>query len=187
MDKIASSLKISKRTLYEIFISKDNLASEVVLAYNMDLEKMHLEIARESKNEIEAILKIFLYSRDVMAEMNVEFYRDMDKYYAHVKQNSRETQFIYLHNMLHLIKEGINKGLFRDDVNYLLLFRMMILQMESLKRMEETFPADITLFDVYDTVCISFMRGIASPSGMLMLDNMLADHPELIHRQPALT
>ncbi len=186
MDKIASSLKISKRTLYEIFTSKEQLAGEVIKAYNQDLEKMHLEIARESENEIEAIFKIFLCSRDVMAKMNVEFYRDMDKFYAHAKQNSREEQFVYLHNMLTLIKEGIKKGLLRDDINYTLLFRMMVLQMESLKKMEETFPNDISLLDVYDTVCVSFLRGITSPSGMIIFDNLLSDHPEMIHRNPAL-
>ena len=56
--------------------------------------------------------------------------------------------------------------------------------MESLKRFEQTFPSDITLLDVYDTVCVSFVRGIASEKGMKVIDKFLSKHPELVRKIP---
>ena len=53
---------------------------------------------------------------------------------------------------------------------------MMSIQMESLKRMEELFPPDITLLEVYDSICISFLRGISSPKGLEILDGLLEKH-----------
>ncbi len=184
MDHISSTLKISKRTLYEIFSSKDSLIAEVIEAYNTNLADKHLEIAQTSNNEIEALLKIFLYSRDIINHMDIGFYHDMDAFYMRNHKNSRETQFIYLKNMLALVENGVKNGLFREDINYLVHFRMLVLQMESLKRFEQTFPSDITLLDVYDTVCVSFVRGIASEKGMKVIDKFLSKHPELVRKIP---
>ena len=179
MDSIASSLQMSKRTLYEIFNNKEEMINKVLDGYHLRMAKRHKEIAEASANEIEAILEIFVYARDEIAKMNANFYNDMDYYYSQAKLNSRETQFTYLQNMVNLIKTGMTKGYFRTDINYLLHFRMMILQMESLKKMEETFPPDISLLDVYDAGCLGFLRGIASYKGLRILDKLLEKHPEL--------
>ena len=50
------------------------------------------------------------------------------------------------------------------------MMRMMKVQMESVKRMEELFPPDITLLQIYDSISLGFLRSIASPAGMKLLD-----------------
>ena len=80
---------------------------------------------------------------------------------------NRERRIGELENVLRL---GIQQGVVDPNVNiraYLALFEV---QMESLKRMEEFFPADITLIDALDTVSHSFLRSIASRKGLDMLD-----------------
>lgn len=179
MDNIASKLKISKRTLYEIFSSKEQLTGLIIDTYNNNQAKMHLEIARKSKNEIDTLLNIFLKWRNIMSEMDINFYIDMDKYYENASLNSRETQFEYLNNMAEIIQQGKMKGFFRDNINYSLQLRMLVLQMETLKKIEDTFPKDITLFDIYDTVSISFLRAIVTQKGMEILDDIIKKHREI--------
>lgn len=177
MDQIAATLQISKRTLYEIFNNKTELVSEVIRSFQTKQADMHKENARSSANEAEALLNIFLMAREMIAKMNVDFYRDMDQYYlVHEHKFTRDAQFHYMHNMVDLIKNGQEKGLFRKDMNYVLSFQMMVIQMESLKKMEETFPASIKLLEVYDVVMTGFMRGISTVKGLKIVDSLLDKH-----------
>lgn len=176
MDYLASRLQMSKRTLYEIFTDKREMVGEVLRQFHIRQAQMHSRLASESANEAEAMMAIFLRSREMIANMNVDFYNDMDQFYNSENLVSREEQFNYMQNMVNIIKSGQKKGYFRDDMNYVLAFRMMVLQMESLKKVEETFPKDIKLLDVYDAIMMSFMRGISTVKGLEVVDNLLHTH-----------
>lgn len=75
-------------------------------------------------------------------------------------------------NMLKSIEEGLKQGVFRTDVNYPIILRMFRIQMESLKRMEEFLPSDVTLSEAFDTVSMSFLRSIASQKGTVILEKV---------------
>ena len=52
---------------------------------------------------------------------------------------------------------------------------MMEIQAESLKRMEDLFPPEISLVEIFDTMSLGFLRSIASEEGHRMIDRYLAD------------
>ena len=177
MDSIASSRKISKRTLYEIFGSKEEMFSEAFVYFHKKQGAKLKEVFNSSNNIMEAILKCFLYNRDLMGRMNVQFIRDINQF-SHL-QSSKNVDSHDKHHHLHfydVLKKGVEEGYFRDDLNLLVLCRMFALQMESLKRMEELFPEDITLLEAYDSISISFLRGLCTPKGMEEIDRVI---PEL--------
>lgn len=178
MDQLATKLRISKRTLYEIFISKELLVGEILKVYIDLVWGNQIKIAEKSANIIETLIKIFIYSRNLLSEINLDFYRDMDAHFL-MQKDYEETAISYNIHMLELIKEGIKKGLIRNDIDYLIMYRLMLVQMNFLKRMDETFPPDISLYDVYNTIFLGFMRGIVSPQGMSILDDCLRDYPDL--------
>lgn len=173
MDSIATSLRMSKRTLYEIFSSKSNMVSEALKTLHQQLSDANKSIIENSSNSMEAVLNGFLHHRDVMEKANVEFFRDMDILYANARKTCNTSKEAYLDNFVSVLKRGAQQGVFRDDINFMVQCKMMAIQMESLKRMEELFPPDITLLEVYDSICIGFLRGIATPEGMKMLDDLL--------------
>lgn len=174
MDSIASALQISKRTLYEIFNSKtEMIQSALEASYKKHSENLK-KIFTSSNNVMEGIMRGFLYHRDEMSKANVDFFRDMDSLFTEARQHSTKHKHEFLENYVKVLYQGVNEGFFRKDVNYMLQCRLLWIQMESLKRMEEFFPPDITLLEAYDSICISFLRSIATPHGMLMLDNLVA-------------
>ncbi|MDE6097035.1 MAG: TetR/AcrR family transcriptional regulator [Muribaculaceae bacterium] len=178
MDQLATKLRISKRTLYEIFISKELLVGEILKVYIDLVWGNQIKIAEKSANIIETLIKIFIYSRNLLSEINLDFYRDMEAHFL-MQKDYEETAISYNIHMLELIKEGIKKGLIRNDIDYFIMYRLMLVQMNFLKRMDETFPPDISMYDVYNTIFLGFMRGIVSPQGMSVLDNCLRDYPDL--------
>ena len=172
MDSIASTLHISKRTLYEIFGSKAEMVTQALSALHLRMRMEHTHIFESTENVLEAILLSFLKQRDIMSKLNVDFFSDMDSLFAEAKMHSKESKQEFIDNIVAMLRKGVEQGYFRDDVNLNVQCRMMLIQMESLKRMEELFPPDITLLDAYDTVSIGFLRSMASIKGMEMLDQL---------------
>lgn len=175
MDHIASSLHISKRTLYEIFDNKSNMVSESLKALHKRMCREHAEIFESSDNVMEAILLNFVKQRDFLSKTNVDFFRDVEAHFSEAKINSIESKRLFLDYLVAMLQKGVDQGYFRKDINLDVQCRMMHIQMESLKRMEEFFPPDITLLDAYDSVNISFLRGICSMKGLEMLDSLTSN------------
>lgn len=82
-----------------------------------------------------------------------------------------------LEKFLVVFQKGARQGFFRKDVNFALQYRLLWIQMESLKRMEEFFPPDISLLEAYDSICISFLRAISTSKGLEILEKV-TDHIE---------
>lgn len=173
MDSIASDLQISKRTLYEIFTSKNEMVKCAVEAYHKYHTAKLKEIFNSSSNVLEGILRGFIYHRDDMRRVNVDFFRDMDTLFPEARHHSSKHKQKFLENYVRVLKKGVRQGYFRKNVNFMLQCRLLWIQMESLKRMEEVFPPDITLMEAYDSICISFLRAITTPRGMAMLDSVV--------------
>lgn len=173
MDSLATSLQMSKRTLYEIFGSKETMFKEACRFYHSVMENSVKQIFCESSNMMEAIIRSFIFNRNLMSEVNVEFIKDINEIAHHEAHNedNKNQMFVHLENLL---ARGVEEGYFRSDTNLAVQCRMLAIQMESLKRMEELFPPDITLVEVYDSIMIGFLRGICSSKGLEELENSLA-------------
>ena len=177
MDSIADGLHISKRTLYEIFRSKENMFVQAHEYYCRKTGAVMKEIFEKSSNVMEAILQCFLYNRDMMSDVSVEFIRDINEYVnsknseIHSQCDSKGKK--HYPSLLDVLYKGVTEGFFRKDLNLQVQCRMFIIQMESLKRMEELFPQDITLLEVYDSIITGFLRAISTIKGLKELDRIL--------------
>ena len=173
MDSIAASKKISKRTLYEIFKSKENMFLMALDRFQKRSEEVMNNLFNSSSDIMEAILKCFLYNRDVMSSLNVEFLRDVNQYYcSQLKKDElryEKAKERYL-GLLDVLLKGVEEGYFRNDINLKVQCHMLIIQMESLKRMEELFPKDISLLEAYDNIILGFLRSISTIKGFEALD-----------------
>lgn len=174
MDLIAQRLGMSKRTLYEIFESKTAMIKEVIAYHGKSSHDIMAEIIINAPNVMVAFLRIFEYHRKDMEKMNVSFFRDMDRLYPELRENYEERHEAHRQGLQELYLKGVEQGVFRDDINFNILSRMMEIQAESLKRMENLFPPEITLIEIYDTMSIGFLRSIASRAGNELLDDYLS-------------
>jgi len=172
MDFVASSLGMSKRTLYEIFGSKNEMLKKVIqYAHKIYIKKSEDEFLKSS-NVMEGMLRIHMIQREAMARLSVDFFRDMDSMFPEVKKLHNESEALRYKQFELIYKKGIAEGVFRPDVNYKILPRILEIQLESLKRMEELFPPDLDIVEVSDSISIGFLRSIASPKGMCLLDKI---------------
>ncbi|MDE6010091.1 MAG: TetR/AcrR family transcriptional regulator [Muribaculaceae bacterium] len=176
MDLVARRLGMSKRTLYEIFDNKPAMIREV-LRYHAECSIRQMRnIINNSPNVMIALLRIFDFHRKEMEGMNVSFFKDMDRLYPEFRDEYEKRHEEHRNYLNELYRKGIKEGVFRPDVNFYILSRFMQIHSESLKRMEELFPPEITLAEIYGTMTEGFLRAIASREGHDILDNYF--HPE---------
>ena len=135
MDYVAKSLSISKRTLYEIFGSKEQLLCEALTLIHDDFAS----------------------------------YSQIRPYFEKNIHRSQE-------DMLNGFLKGVEEGVFRPNIDYRIIIRLFMIQMESLKRMEENFPPDVTLLEAYETASTALLRSIATPKGLEILEEIGSSH-----------
>lgn len=173
MDSIASSLQMSKRTLYEIFGSKENMFREAHQYFHLKMADEIKKIFNESSNIMEAIINCFLFNRDFMSIVSADFIRDMEEFATQENLIPESKRRHHYQNLFEVLQKGVQEGYFREDVNLKVQCRMLTIQMEALKRSQEFFPEDITLLEVYDSIIIGFIRGISSPKGLSEIEKFM--------------
>lgn len=178
MDSIASALSMSKRTLYEIFDSKKDMIIKAVGYWQKKRRQRINLIFSSSKTVMEALARTFAYHKKLMTEVNSDFFFDMDEYLPEVRELDESHEDLWIDKLMYAINLGIEQGVFRPDVNYPFVLKMMRLQIESLRRMDEVFPEGITLTDAFDSIYISFLRSIASRDGIDIIDNFYQQNEE---------
>ena len=172
MDHVASCLGMSKRTLYEIFDSKDDMLREM-LDYQFHLTSQKAEdILRHSSNKMEALARIISLHHDFLTTANPLFFQDMDERFKHLRpdydqRNTKMDRYLGV-----LIRAGINEGMFRRNCDYDLQLRLLRVQIESIKRMQDYFPPEITVAQAYIAIGQGFLRSIATPEGLKVLDGL---------------
>lgn len=180
MDSIARKLRISKRTLYEMYDDKTDLITRALEYHAEQHQKKCEEIAASSSNLIEALVKIFKSHRDELFRVNVRFFKDMDRLHPKYRDDYDTRHNAIRQKMISMFHKGVEQGVFRSDLNFAAIARIIELQMESVIRMEEIYTGDLTVTDIFDTVSICYLRAIASKKGLEILDSTIQKYfPEL--------
>lgn len=173
MDNIARQLGISKRTLYEVFDSKDAMVEDV-LTYMYNEEQQQIRrAAKESDNVMEAMTLGLKLHQHFLSETDVSLLRDIDRFYPHLRNKFEEFRVRNTDSMLDAFRIGVEQGVFRKNTDYRILLTLFQIQLESLKRMEDLFPPDVTLLDAYNAISIGLLRSIATAKGIEILDKHL--------------
>lgn len=171
MDDIARKLKISKRTLYEIYDNKEQLLLESVARriheFDATLERFD---SSGKKQVIDIILEFYRLQMEELRDMNPVYYEDLHKY-------PRVMSFLEQVNKEHkahskdFFKRGVLEGYFRNDFNYELISLLGNNVMQNV--MESKLYNTYSLQDIFRNVVMLFIRGLCTAKGILELDRQL--------------
>lgn len=176
MDRVAAELGMSKRTLYEIFSSKEEMISRVMqYIQKVQLERTE-ERFRNASNVMEGLALHIFYTQKYISSISPEFFRDMHRHHRLMADFEQKEREIY-QRTTHLLQCGIREGVFREDVDYPVTMTLLRLQFESLNCMRENFPPDVTLAQAFHTIAISFLRSIATIDGLKILEDISKKFP----------
>lgn len=187
MDDIANLLKMSKRTLYEIFEDKETLLKECILYHQEQSQKELEQVVKESRNVLEVILKCYKGSIEMYHRTNKKFIEEIKKYpkvYDMIMHGREKDDTI----VVNFLKRGVDQGIFRGDINFSIIHILLREQMDML--MNSNVTKQYSFLEVYEAIIFTYLRGIATLKGAEELDDFIKEYREeqanLLKNKPAL-
>jgi AcrR family transcriptional regulator len=169
MDTIASDLGISKKTIYQHFPDKDSMVYEVVKNFiELDVVKWN-ELDRLYSNVIEKMFKSFEMTKDLITQMNPRLLFEIQKYFPAAFELFVDHGEKYIHsNLIADFKKGAQFGYFRSDVDFELLARLRMAEVNLV--FDPTFyPHNkLPLYETQLVLMEIFMRGILTEKGLTL-------------------
>ncbi|KAA6318030.1 HTH-type transcriptional repressor KstR2 [termite gut metagenome] len=173
MDDVASLLKISKRTLYEIFEDKETLLKECAMYHQCISKKMIENIVANSTDVLEIILQCYQKSVEMLRDTDRRFVDEIKKYPGvhEIMVNCRKQDNDVVTDFL---KKGVIQGLFRDDINYEIVQLLLRKQLEILKNTE--ICNQYSFLKIYESIILIHLRGISTQKGADELEKFVSEY-----------
>lgn len=167
MNDIARNLSISKRTLYKHFEDKETLLSDGLEYQDKQFVALWNEVEKGPYTILEAIL---LFSCEIMKRhkwYTRKFYEELELF-PQVSAKRRIQGKRFESRVLELIKQGVEDGLFEDNINFEIVAKL------AKKHIRMYYPsqsfADYSNAEVYETILFAFLRGVSTEKGREILD-----------------
>ena len=173
MDDIAHCLKMSKRTLYELFDDKESLLLYCVKTEGLWQRDRLRECVKNAANVLEPVLYDFVFKMEGLSTVVPSFFSDLNKYpklmayMAEIRQEQRKMAVDYL-------SKGVEQGLFREDVNFDIVYSIICSQFDIIISSEEF--RKYTPFELFNNLVLNYFRGCATPKGVEIMDEFFLRH-----------
>ena len=178
MDNIAGQMGISKRTLYENFRDKDELLMECFIYQSKEAQKEFEKIAVTCAHSMELLLRIFFYTWRKLRNTNRNFYSDMKKYHPAISSLFEKDKEERVRNAEQLMEQGKREGLIRPDLKIEIVLMLLGAQFEMLKNSEEFDTSRYSFIEIFETIFINFIRGIATTKGVAFIEEFISQNPK---------
>jgi AcrR family transcriptional regulator len=173
MSDIATTLGISKRTLYEIFHDKEDLLEECI---NTQIEQANNELESMldgSEDAIDALMRIYAKQLSDAREFNKSLLHDLRKYYAPIFKKIETQQQKGYYMFIPLLEKGIQQGLIREDSNFEIMIWLIRAQIKALID-DDYIPTDkYPAQEFVRSILLNSIRGMATLEGIKQIDERM--------------
>ncbi len=177
MDDIARHLTVSKKTLYQHFADKEDLITLVLESHIEESQKQYEGITRNSTNAIEELAQISQCLRKDMAETNPSVLFDLQKFHPKAWEVWINHKNKYIReSVVRNIKQGIEEGYFRSEVNAEVLAAIRI-ELISMGFDQTIFPqSTFNLAEVQSQIFDHFVYGLCTDKGKKLYQKHKEQH-----------
>lgn len=167
MDDIANKLSISKRTLYELFATKEQLLLECVKNLHNDFNVHMDKYVKADTSVMAIIIETYRYQMDRLNIISPAYYYDLPKYPSVVKWMEGERKRNE-GKALEFYKKGIDEGYFRKDVDFTLINKVSVATIDYI--MENQFFKHYTMQEIFHNIILLYVRGFCTLKGVKALE-----------------
>lgn len=173
MDEIASRLGMSKRTIYQHFSDKEELL--VFFLENLEREQLAMldELSKTEPTIIDVFWHIMMMHKDIAQKYCIRFQEDIEKYFPRANAVMKEQQKRGTEHVKDLLRYGIQQGVVRKDLN-LQVSAFLLQETNSIySRAFSMIARPFTIWELFFTMMVNFIRGISTNKGIEIIDNYL--------------
>jgi len=176
MDDVARELGISKKTLYQYVVDKDELVGKFV---DNEIALRQEEICkcfRVGYNAIEELFEISIFMNKLMRNQSSATEYDLKKYYPNHFQKALKARREGIYNYILLnLKKGVNEGLYREEMNKEIIAKLFLWRSED-SHLNDLFTVDeFTSPKLFIELLTYHVRGIAAQKGIIVLEKKIKE------------
>ena len=167
MEEIAADLGMSKKTLYRFFPGKEQLLKEMISSQKCIFEDFVLNLWSNKETSFIEKLKILMnYIGEHSSTFRGPLANDLQRNFPQIWEEINESRRTHsLAKFALLIEEGIEKGVFRKDVDKQILMLLYINAIQGILNPELLSKLPYTGTQVFDSMVKVFLEGIFTEEG----------------------
>lgn len=170
MDDFASSLGMSKKTIYQYYKDKDELVDAVISDIILRNKEICVCDREESKDAIHEMFLALEMMSVIMESMNPVVMFDMQKYHPACFGKFLKHKDEYLYNVVKQnLLRGIKEELYRSDMNVELMSRFRVDSVLIPFNPGFIQHARLGLDEVHKELLLHFLYGIVNPKGYKLI------------------
>lgn len=175
MDDIAAGLGISKKTLYQLVPSKDELVLKVLESHISRETSKCLHLAAQASNALEEIFIILDANSHEMAQMKTNIVNDLQKYHHDAWELIRKFQYDFVYKVIRdNLERGRKEGLYRNDFDIEIIAKLHLATAFSLFD-NELFPdGSISRVQLFKEYMLHYLHGIVTARGLEFLKKKIS-------------
>ena len=141
MDDLCKQMGISKKTLYQYVSDKSELVERVVEHTRHCNFSSLKDIKTMNGNAIEQLIEVSQRVNSLMKDHSPSYEYDLKKYYPEIFQNlmAARREVMY-ESMLANIRQGKKEGIYREELDEVIISKLHLLRMENLQSNEIFHP-----------------------------------------------
>lgn len=171
MDDIAKQLGMSKKTIYQHFKDKNELA--YVLFQNMFENQIKvMDTNRElAANAVEEVFLVVTHLHAMLSKMNPMVFYDLQRYHPDVWALFKEFRFTYMKDcILENLKRGVDEGYFRKSLNFEIIALLRIEQVEMIFNQIVFPPGKFMISEVMAEITEHYLYGLCTLKGHKLIN-----------------
>lgn len=166
MDDIANNLGMSKKTLYQYYIDKDELVDAVVSGHINDMQNECVNSKNDAKDAVHEIFITMEYIMEELTNMNPMLLYDLEKFHFRSYQRFKDHKDKFLAKVIRENLEwGIQDELYRADINVDVMCKFRLESMMIPFNVGLFPPGKYNLASVSQQIIEHFLYGLATIKG----------------------
>lgn len=176
MNDIASHLGISKKTIYLYVSDKKELVNNSLALHISKEEDMLNDMVLEKGNAIDELLQINQKMSEKLQSIQPAVMYDLQKYYPEGWKIVEDHKTCFVSNIVkENIEKGIKEGLYRENVNALIISNLYVVMVNKIFDTELFPPIGFDYRTLHLEMARYHIRGIASKKGINYLQKRLTE------------
>lgn len=179
MEDIARQLGISKKTIYQHFSDKEQILYQVIQEKTTRNQSEMDCMVIETTNPIEEILSVLSMMQKNADKVSPNLLIDIKRYYPQAFSLFRQyKEGQIMRSILENIQKGISQGLYRPDINPMILARLRVEQIE-LAFNDDLFPVEqFSMHEIQAELIHHFVRGMLTQKGFTIYNQYIDSENE---------
>lgn len=180
VQKLVSQLSISTKTFYKYFNNKEELLEEV-LRLHYDQQYVNLENLIKLKQPHVVFYEIWHQATLKEYNVNNSFFHDLNYYYPELQKKIQlEIGHKFWKQIKQLISDGIEKGMFRKEINPDVLLETITLLLDKIGRSDQFLKFKIPADEIFNNSIAVIIKGICTQQGLMAIEKHLSEKSNLL-------